>query len=1600
LNILFVNYGDFTTNSLNHIGGFANTLCAAGHACVVVVPQQKETLAHILNPLFIAATYEEALARPALFPDNRPADLIHAWTPREGVRKFTVAYQRAAGAPARVLIHLEDNERFLLETYTGRAFGALRDASVAELDAVLNDRLPHPLRHESFLRVADGVTHIVDRLREFVPAGIPTHLLLPGVDFSLYKPQRTAVPGSGAEKRAARLREEIGVRPDEKLIVFTGSNTFANEPEMRELYLAVALLNQSGTPTRLVRTGLNSPQFLAGLSADVLQHVLDLGFVAKNRLPKLLGLADVLVQPGHAGAFNDFRLPSKLPEFLAMGKPVVLPPTNIATLMQDGREAVFLPTGSPAEIADTCQRLFADPQLGAELGHHAAAFAQQHFDLAANTRALAEFYSSTLARPPAIDWSLAQDPTTTEATLFATQVGRTAELLGPTASTLVAEADLLAHIVRQLEQTIETSAVQRAAIVEAERDAILAREQLTQQHVAGVESLLAAARANAAELEKSRGLTQGHADNMASQLASLQELLAAARANAAELAKGRDLTQTHADNLAQEVARLEDQLKAARSHADELGKSRDLTQTHAANLAQEVARLEVLLAAARNNAGELEKRQGMTEAHAANLAQEIVALQGRLATVQDHASELAKSRDLTQAHADNLAQEIARLEKVHADNLAQEVARHEAALAPVRAHATELEKSRDLTKAHADNLALEVGRHEALLGAERARAVELARSRDLTIAHAANLAQELAKLGEILAAARENIRGLEQSRAMTQTHADNLAKELAKHKQRREQADVLLRTARMQVTAYENALLAADAEIESLKAALDETRHELQNLRVTAAAELAAARAEIPPLRAAHAAELAAAADRLAQTQALLQSRETKIANMQSSFSWQVTAPLRAARRAFFDKPAPPAQSGGLLGNIDYPPDWSMIPPTLNVRGWSLHKDRVPLRAVRARLGQRSVPAEFGLERLDVLDHFRDFPGAERSGWIVKVDVPRFGRHNFVIEAQDESGAWHVVHSRQIKRTAEAPPPPPNSYAAWVAAYDTLTPDDADRIRQKLAGLTTRPLISVLMPTYNTPEKWLVRVIESVRRQLYDNWELCIADDASKAPHVRKILERYQKKDPRIKVTYRETNGHISAASNSALALAHGEFIALLDHDDEIRPHALACVALELDAHPNADLIYSDEDKIDENGHRYDQYFKPDWNPDLFLVQNYVSHLGVYRTLLVREVGGFRVGYEGSQDWDLAMRVTERTAPDRIRHIPRILYHWRSVPGSTAMLIGAKNYAVVAAEKVISEHFSRIGVNATITPTKGSYWRVRYPLPDPAPRVTLIIPTRNRLNVLQPCLESLRAKTTYPNFEILVIDNDSDDPETLAYLDQIQTVEGGPRVRVAHYPGEFNYSAINNFGVSQTDAPVVGLLNNDLEVINGDWLEEMVSHALRPEIGCVGAKLYYPDDRIQHAGVILGIGGVAAHAWQTHPRGAAGQAHRNLLQQNLSAVTAACLVIRREIYQQVGGLESESLKVAFNDVDFCLKVRAAGFRNFWTPYAELYHHESASRGAEDTLEKRDRFRTEVEYMLSKWGDALVNDPAYNSNLTLTINDFTLALPPRPWPPLA
>jgi O-antigen biosynthesis protein len=574
---------------------------------------------------------------------------------------------------------------------------------------------------------------------------------------------------------------------------------------------------------------------------------------------------------------------------------------------------------------------------------------------------------------------------------------------------------------------------------------------------------------------------------------------------------------------------------------------------------------------------------------------------------------------------------------------------------------------------------------------------------------------------------------------------------------------------------------------------------------------------------------------------------------------------------------------------------------------------------------------------------------------------------------------------------------PEQSYERWVADYDQLSHEDRERIRRRIDSFKYKPRISVLMPTYDTPEAYLRRAVATVQEQLYPNWELCIADDCSPKSRVRVVLEELATKDERIKVVYREKNGHISAATNSALSLAAGEFIALLDHDDELAPHALYMVVEELNAHRKAGLVYSDEDKIDDDGRRYDPYFKSGWNPDLFLSHNMVSHLGVYRKALVDEVGGFREGFEGSQDYDLALRVVEHLSPDQIRHIPHVLYHWRAVAGSTAHAAEEKPYAYTAGTRAIEEHLGRRGVSAKVEPAhRGSvFYRVRYALPRSQPKVSIIIPTRDRLDLLRRCVDGIRDGTDYRALEVIIVDNQSTNEETLGYLENLE--ERGGAV-VLRYEEPFNFSAINNAAARRASGEVLVFLNNDIEILSRQWLQEMVSHAIRPEVGAVGALLYYPDDTIQHAGVVLGIGGVGNHAHLRMPRGADGYFGRARLIQNFAAVTAACMAVRREVFAAVDGFD-ERLRVAFNDVDFCVRLLKAGYWNVFTPYAELRHHESASRGSDFSAENHDRFMAENREMENRWGPLLKNDPFYNPNLTLTAEDFSLAFPPRackPW----
>ena len=560
------------------------------------------------------------------------------------------------------------------------------------------------------------------------------------------------------------------------------------------------------------------------------------------------------------------------------------------------------------------------------------------------------------------------------------------------------------------------------------------------------------------------------------------------------------------------------------------------------------------------------------------------------------------------------------------------------------------------------------------------------------------------------------------------------------------------------------------------------------------------------------------------------------------------------------------------------------------------------------------------------------------------------------------------------------------AYADWCETAEAA-PVEWPALTAKVEQWQTRPLISVLMPVYNTPATLLDEAIRSVVAQVYPHWELCIVDDASTAAHVSSQLASWARQDRRIKVMNRASNGHISLASNDALKMATGMHVALLDHDDRLHPLALYAVAEVLAARPELGLVYTDEDKLDGAGRRLNPYFKCDFNPELMLAQNMVCHLGVYRTDLLRDLGGFRVGLEGAQDWDLALRVYERVGLEGIHHISRVLYHWRMHAGSTALAAAEKSYAAVAGRRAVQDHLARTGRAGIVVPAPEipSLNRVRFALPNPPPHVTLIIPTRDRADVLRTCLSSLVERTRYPSWDALVVDNGTVQPEALQLLGSLDP----KRFRVIRDDSPFNYSALNNRAVAKARGELICLLNNDIEVLTPDWLEELVSFAVQPGVGAVGARLWYPDGRLQHGGVVLGVGGVAGHAHKLLPRGKPGYFGRAVLHQSFSAVTAACLLVRKALYEQVGGLD-ESLAVAFNDVDFCLRVRTAGCRNVWTPYAELVHHESVSRGHEDTPEKVARFHAEHGKMRERWDSLLEGDPAYSPHLSRRSEGFERA----------
>lgn len=1205
MNILFVMYGDLGSNSANPLALYARELDAQGHSCAVAIPNNLASISQHPNPTFRPVLYIDALDNPeAIFPDGRPADVIHAWTPRENVRRFVTSYM--AKHPAPLVIYLEDHESLIASRVLGLEETMLVQHTEQSIAERLPDALSHPFRYDSFIGLADAAIVIQEKLNIDVPPWVRCETVMPGVDLDFFSPRAAD----------SALRKRYGVAENERIIVYPGGLNGFTKPAIETLCRAVGLINRQGYPCKLLRTGPFALDFIGALPKEAADAVADLGVIPRADLPNLLALADVFVQPGMIDPFEDLRLPGKLPELLAMGRPVVTPDVNIGHLFSDGADAVLTRTGTAEEIAAKCIELFADPHRANKIGQGGRKFAEKYFDIKSQASRMEGVYRSATS-------------------IFSATIA---------------------------------SAIWQRQVYKDSVDLMLARKL----------NLLADSYS-----EKSRVEVPG-------------------------------LLREHARLIESKKSRVFG-LEAATVERDGLIHDKDV--------------------------------------HINNLNQVISARDGQI------------------------------------DGLAQAV--HD-------------------KEAHIGNLDY------------------VLRERDGQIANLNQVVHD------------------------KEVHIGNL--------------DRALRESEVQISKH---------------------------------------------------------------IQAAVEIRE--------STSWRLTSPIRFV-------------------------------------GHQLLRVKIILKALPYALAM-----------------CRGYQGLIKHLWRTYKSEGISGIKRRVIFSASPGAPPPVIDYEQLKVDDASVQPDHNDYSEWVRRYDTLNDRDRERIKSRIGQLHRVPLISVVMPVYNPPLSMLEDAIRSVQGQLYQNWELCIADDASTDVSVHKLLQRYADNDSRIKVMFRKKNGHISAASNSALELVNGEFIALLDNDDLLREQALFWIVDAIVTYPDAGLIYSDEDKIGQSERRYDPYFKPDWNPDLFLSHNMICHLGAYRTDLVRKLGGFREGYEGAQDYDLALRCVEQLAPEQIVHIPRVLYHWRSHPGSTALSGSEKNYALLAGARALNDHFARAKVSAKAELLDFGMYRVRYAISSSAPLVSLIIPTRNGLNLIKQCIDGILAKTTYKNYEILIVDNNSDDSDTLNYF---ASLTDDDRIRILRDERAFNYSALNNAAVEEARGEYLGLINNDIEVISPEWLEEMMGLAIQPGVGAVGARLWYPNDTLQHGGCITGIGGVAGHSHKHLPRGHFGYFARAQLIQTLSVVTAACLVVKKSIYQAVGGLDEVNLRVAFNDVDFCLRVREAGYRNVWTPYAELYHHESATRGFEDTPEKQLRFRDEVLYMQKRWAKLLMNDPAYNPNLALDREDFSYAWPPR------
>ena len=558
-------------------------------------------------------------------------------------------------------------------------------------------------------------------------------------------------------------------------------------------------------------------------------------------------------------------------------------------------------------------------------------------------------------------------------------------------------------------------------------------------------------------------------------------------------------------------------------------------------------------------------------------------------------------------------------------------------------------------------------------------------------------------------------------------------------------------------------------------------------------------------------------------------------------------------------------------------------------------------------------------------------------------------------------------------------------YQKWIIRH---LPGNKELEKQRREKFDYQPKISSVVPLYKTPEKYLLQLVESVKAQTYPNWELCLSDGSGENSPLTSFLKSLEAGDERIKVAYNEQALQISENTNAGIEIATGAYIAFADHDDELTPHALFECVKALNKDRKIRLIYSDEDKMSMDGHKFFQpHFKPDYNPDLLCTVNYICHLFVVQREILDQVGTFRKEFDGAQDYDFIFRCVEAVDPSEIYHVTKILYHWRCHEDSTAENPESKTYAFEAGKLAIEEHYHRTGIKAEVY--QGEFlglYRTRF-LRDHDPLISIIIPNKDHIEDLKRCMDSIDQKSSYKNYEYIIVENNSTDEKTFQYYKDLEAEN--PKAHVVYWDKEFNYSAINNYGATFAKGEYILLLNNDTEIINETCLEELLGYCMRSDVGAVGARMYYEDDTIQHAGVVIGFGGIAGHCFVLQPRGTTGYCHRIICAQDYSAVTAACMLVKKSAFDEVGGL-TEELAVAFNDIDFCMKLREAGYLIVYNPYAELYHYESKSRGLEDTPEKVARFNKEMQIFERRWPDILRNgDPYYNPNLTLKSQDFSL-----------